>query len=88
VRDPELAKPLLRREPTRLLDQRDQLLDDAPWEREVAALVLQGHSTKAIASALVISPWTAQDHLKAIYEKVGVSSRSELVSLVPAAVPA
>ena len=57
-------------------------------EREVAALVLQGHSTKAIASALVISPWTAQDHLKAIYEKLGVSSRSGLVSLVPAAVPA
>jgi DNA-binding CsgD family transcriptional regulator len=54
-------------------------------EREVASLALKGHSTKAIASALVISPWTAQDHLKAIYEKVGVSSRSELVSLVPVA---
>jgi DNA-binding CsgD family transcriptional regulator len=74
VRDPELAKLFLGREPTRPLDQRDQLLEVA----------LQGQSTKAIASALVISPWTAQDHLKAIYEKVGVSSRSELVSLVPA----
>jgi DNA-binding CsgD family transcriptional regulator len=52
-------------------------------EREVAALSVQGHSTKSIASVLVISRWTAQDHLKSIYEKVGVSSRTELVSLVP-----
>jgi DNA-binding CsgD family transcriptional regulator len=53
-------------------------------EREVAALVLRGQPAKAIASALMISPWTVQDHLKAIYDKTGVRSRAELIGLVPA----
>jgi DNA-binding CsgD family transcriptional regulator len=50
-------------------------------EREVAALALRGHSAKAIASSLVISPWTVQDHMKAIYEKTGLRSRGELIAL-------
>jgi DNA-binding CsgD family transcriptional regulator len=54
-------------------------------EREVTGLVLRGHSAKAIAAVLTISPWTVQDHIKAIYEKTGVSSRPELVTLVPGA---
>jgi DNA-binding CsgD family transcriptional regulator len=46
----------------------------------VAALLAQGRPTKSIAAELALSPWTVQDHVKAIYAKTGVS-RSDLVSL-------
>jgi DNA-binding CsgD family transcriptional regulator len=47
-------------------------------EREVAALVASGLDTAAIAEALFISPWTVQDHCKAIFEKTGTHNRREL----------
>lgn len=47
-------------------------------EREVSRLVVAGHSTREVATSLWLSQWTVQDHLKSIYAKLGVRSRSEL----------
>jgi DNA-binding CsgD family transcriptional regulator len=51
-------------------------------EQAVAALVFQGRSTRQIARALSISPYTVQEHLTAVFDKVGVRSRGELVGQV------
>lgn len=49
-------------------------------ERLVTERVAQGLSTAAIGRRLHLSPFTVQDHLKAVFDKVGVSNRGELVS--------
>jgi DNA-binding CsgD family transcriptional regulator len=51
-------------------------------EREVATLLAAGLSNAEIATALVLSPHTVQDHVKSLFEKVGVTSRQELVARV------
>jgi DNA-binding CsgD family transcriptional regulator len=52
----------------------------SPREREVTRLVARGLPTDAIAARLYLSAWTVQDHLKVIFEKVGVATRGELVA--------
>ena len=54
----------------------------SPREREVATLIAQGLDTAAISERLFISPWTVQDHCKAIFEKTGTRTRRELRALV------
>lgn len=51
-------------------------------EQEIALLVLRGHSTDTISTQLCISALTVQQHLKAIFDKVGVRSRRELVAQI------
>jgi DNA-binding CsgD family transcriptional regulator len=49
-------------------------------EREITQLLSHGASTAEMAERLFLSPHTVRDHLKAVFEKVGVSSRGELVA--------
>jgi DNA-binding CsgD family transcriptional regulator len=49
-------------------------------ERRVSKLVAQGLPNAAIAARLYLSIYTVQDHLKAIFEKLDVSNRGQLVA--------
>lgn len=53
-------------------------------EREIASLIIDGHSTAEIAEQLFLSPHTIKDHLKAIFDKVGVRSRRGLAASLSA----
>jgi DNA-binding CsgD family transcriptional regulator len=57
-------------------------------EREIAAMVSVGRSTRAIAEHLVISERTVETHIASVYRKLGVASRSELAKLLARTGPA
>ncbi|MHC8345076.1 helix-turn-helix transcriptional regulator [Pseudomonas sp. RT6P73] len=50
-------------------------------EREVAHMVLRGHSVKSTASQMSISPETVRMHRKNLYLKLNIGSQSELFAL-------
>jgi DNA-binding CsgD family transcriptional regulator len=51
-----------------------------PREREVVGALARGDTTSEIAARLFLSQHTVRDHIKTVFDKVGVSSRAELVA--------
>jgi DNA-binding CsgD family transcriptional regulator len=53
-----------------------------PREQQVTRMVARGLSTTEMATSLCLSTHTVRDYLKQVFEKVGVSTRGELVAKV------
>jgi DNA-binding CsgD family transcriptional regulator len=57
-----------------------QAYELTPREEELARLIAQGAGTAELAARMHLSRHTVRDYVKSIFEKVGVSSRGELVA--------
>lgn len=77
--DARIAVTIEQARPTEVLDLLCQAWGLSRREHALLELVIGGLDTGQIASRLCISPHTVQDHVKSIFEKVGVHSRRELV---------
>ncbi|HEX8791678.1 MAG TPA: LuxR C-terminal-related transcriptional regulator, partial [Polyangiaceae bacterium] len=55
--------------------------DWSPRERETLEILLTGASEKSAAARLGLSRHTVHDYVKAIYKRLGVASRAELMAL-------
>lgn len=49
-------------------------------ERDITRAIARGLGTQEIATRLFLSPHTVRDYVKSVFEKVGVSSRGELIA--------
>ena len=66
----------------RYLDRADKLARLTRRERLVATRFGEGLTYKEIARALYVSPSTVRSHLAAVYKKLGVRNKAELINLV------
>jgi DNA-binding CsgD family transcriptional regulator len=54
----------------------------SPRECDVVMLVLYGHSNRRIAAQLFLTEYTIEDHLKRVFAKLGVRSRTALAAKI------
>jgi DNA-binding CsgD family transcriptional regulator len=54
----------------------------SPRECDVVMLVLHGHSNRRIADQLFLTEYTVEDHLKRVFAKIGVKSRTALAAKI------
>jgi DNA-binding NarL/FixJ family response regulator len=80
----ESAQSLVQEEDRRLLpeDARELYASLTMREREVLALLTKAYDNRQIAEALSIADQTVKNHIHAIYDKLYVSSRMQLIQLM------
>jgi DNA-binding CsgD family transcriptional regulator len=61
--------------------------DLTPQERQIALLLASGQSIRSVAARLFLSPKTVEYHLRKVYTKLGVHSRTELAEILEKAGP-
>src|SRR5215212_10389611 len=52
----------------------------SPREREIVRLVAKGCPNKTVAAVLDVSTWTVATHLRRVFAKLGVNTRTEMVA--------
>jgi DNA-binding NarL/FixJ family response regulator len=68
VIDPAIVSQLLGRS-----RQRGPLDELTEREREILALMAEGHSNHSICGRLVISPRTVESHVRSVFMKLGIT---------------
>jgi DNA-binding NarL/FixJ family response regulator len=77
----EIARKVVMSFQTKFAQEKPPAADEqlTAREEEVLELLASGHGTKAIATQLNLSAETVRFHLKHVYEKLHVRSRTEAV---------
>ncbi len=80
--EPKTAITIQPAQPAEVAPIMVEAYDLTPRERQITQMVARGLSTGEMAEQLYLSPHTVRDYVKSVFDKVGVSSRGELVARI------